>query len=213
VALCGDLPPVWWPGRDPWARKMVLSHPFCLCRIREWWPRASSANLVPDYRSKRENDAIVIRGSQKPDKRRAHSAAVCLGVCLAGYVVWGGVLPSLSGNRADAQQMKGRHPGSEIEAIVGVRPWHLLRIVGPREIELETSVETCYGLSTPGVIKVRKVEGRKSLRITVWVKREIAGECLSESTFVRRRVRLGAPLGHRSIYDAGTNPPKRRWPE
>ena len=138
---------------------------------------------------------------------------VSLGVCLAGFVVSASISPTLFGSRADAQQVKSQHAGGKIKTVVEVRPWHLLKIIGPQKIELETTAETCTGLLPPKISKVRKVEGRRALRVTVWVKREIAGECLSEATFVQDRVVLGAPLRHRAIYDGSTNPPTRRWPE
>jgi hypothetical protein len=110
-------------------------------------------------------------------------------------------------------QATDSHEGSKVRVVTEVVTWHVFRIVGPRQIDLETgAVATCTGLIPPQISKIKKAEGPHAVQITVWVRRRITGACLDEAVLLRRRVKLSASLARRPIYDGGASPPEKVWP-
>ena len=94
-------------------------------------------------------------------------------------------------------------------------PWHVSRVLGPRQVRLVASVEACHLHPTPAIQRpVIEYSGKKvfiELRVASQEHSEDEG-CLLLKLGVYRTVTLKRNLDDLLLFDASTDPPERRRP-
>lgn len=96
--------------------------------------------------------------------------------------------------------------------------WQLLSIPGSRRVRIGGSVPWCPGSDAanlppiPRIQRVRRIERPHKVFITAFLIHRARKGCLAVASPVHYVVTLRHKLNGRSLYDASTSPPAKRWP-
>jgi hypothetical protein len=157
-------------------------------------------------------------------------AALIMAAVLAGLLVGCGSNSSDDRSKAAAESLpiwltaedplipefKGKPVLSER---MGIRQthWRVIRIAGPKEVRILSSVGYCVeGESPPVYVAYRAVGRGKKLYITPYVaqlRRQTPSTICRGVGFTQEgTILLERPIGDVELYDATTSPPSLRWP-